>query len=181
MIYETHGIADLDFELIMDTLDTLEPVWRTEWGMDYWDTNRDTKEQSIKTSYSEQSAAYWQYVNPEIDRLIPQDIFDKFNLDKENTEVKVLRYPPGSFTPPHVDRFNSLKTRYKLENTKSIVRVWISLEDQKFGHALFFENDVVHDVPRGTMITWDHSARHSACNSGLEDRYIMTITGVGKS
>ena len=49
-----------------------------------------------------------------------------------------------------------------------------------FGHALFFEHDVVHDVPQGTMITWDHSARHSACNAGLEDTYIMTNTAVGK-
>ena len=181
MIYQTHGIADLDFDLIIETLDTIEATWRSEWGVDYWDTDRDTKELSLKVQYSEESASYWQYVNPKIDKLIPQNIFDQYNLNRQNTEIKVFKYPPGSFTPPHVDRFNSLKTRFNLENTNDIVRVWIAMEDPKFGHALFFEHDVVHDVPRGTMITWDHSARHSACNAGLEDRYIMTITGVVNS
>jgi hypothetical protein len=28
------------------------------------------------------------------------------------------------------------------------------------------------------MITWDHEARHSACNAGVDDRYIMTITAL---
>lgn len=180
-MYKIHGVVDLDFDKLFNTLSNIKPMYRSEWGVDYWDKDRDNIEQATKTQYTEQSASYWQYVNLEIDRLIPQDIFDQFDLDRNNTEIKVLKYPPGSFTPPHVDRFNSLKTRFNLENTNNIVRVWIAMENPKFGHALFFENDVVHNVPRGTMITWDHSARHSACNAGLEDRYIMTITGVVNS
>lgn len=181
MMYTNHGTFDFDFKKIFSTLKKIKPTYRSEWGMDYWNENRDADELKTKTQYSEQSASYYQYVDPKIDALIPQEIFDKFNLNKDKTEIKILRYPPGSFTPPHVDRFNSLKTRYKLDNTKNIVRVWVALQDPKFGHALFFENSFIQDVPRGTMITWKHSARHSACNSGIEDRYIMTITGVVNS
>lgn len=180
-MYTIHGIVDLDYDKIFQTLEKIKPTYRSEWGVDYWDNNRDQHEQSTKTQYSEQSASYYQYVDTAIDQLLPIDIFHKFSLDLHKTEVKILRYPPGSFTPPHIDRFNSLKIKYNLTNIENIIRIWISLQAPTFGHALFFEDDVVHDVPRGTMITWDHSARHSACNAGIEDRYIMTITSVVKN
>ena len=180
MTYSIHGVANIDYEPLFATLKTLQPLYRSEWGVDYWDTDRDEKEIDIKQKYSEQSVSYYQYADDVLLDFVPTDVIKKFSIDITNAEIKVLKYPPGSFTPPHVDRFNSLKKKHNLANTENIIRLWISLQKPTFGHALFFEQDVVHDVPQGTMITWDHGARHSACNAGLEDRYIMTLTAVGK-
>ena len=178
MTYTVHGIAQLDYDSLFKTLETIKPLSRSEWGVDYWHTNRDEAEIKIKSQYSEQSVSYYQYADDMLVNFIPQHIIKDFDIDTNNAEVKVIKYPPGSFTPPHVDRFNSLKKKHSLDSTENIIRLWIALQKPTFGHALFFENDVVHDVPQGTMITWDHEARHSACNAGVDDRYIMTITAL---
>ena len=178
MIYRMHGIAHIDYDSLFHTLDNLDPLYRSEWGVDYWNNNRDDKEMQIKKHYSEQSVSYYQYADDVLLKHVPKDVIKKFNIDETNVEVKVIKYPPGSFTPPHIDRFNSLKKKHNLVDSSNIIRLWIALQKPTFGHALFFEDDVIHNVPQGTMITWDHTARHSACNAGIEDRYIMTITAL---
>ena len=113
MTYTVHGIAQLDYDSLFETLETIEPLYRSEWGVDYWHKNRDEAEIKIKSQYSEQSVSYYQYADDMLVNFIPQHIIKDFDIDTNNAEVKVIKYPPGSFTPPHVDRFNSLKKKNK--------------------------------------------------------------------
>ena len=48
MIYRMHGIAHIDYDSLFHTLDNLDPLYRSEWGVDYWNNNRDDKEMQIK-------------------------------------------------------------------------------------------------------------------------------------
>ena len=50
MTYTVHGIAQIDYESLFKTLETIKPLYRSEWGVDYWDTNRDAVELKIKSN-----------------------------------------------------------------------------------------------------------------------------------
>ena len=84
MTYTIHGVADIDYASLFATLKTLQPLYRSEWGVDYWDTDRDEKEINIKQKYSEQSVSYYQYADDVLLDFVPADVIKKFSIDITN-------------------------------------------------------------------------------------------------
>lgn len=106
--------------------------------------------------------------------LLPDEFFVKNRLKK--TKFMIRRADPGQFTAPHRDRFtNTLKEHKQLVDKKfdSIVRLWVPIRDRQFGEALFVENQTLAEWKAGDVYTFGLDALHSACNAGLEPRYVL--------
>lgn len=88
----------------------------------------------------------------------------------------VLQVQPGHFTAPHRDRY--IRTVFAYEQNvlfNDIVRLWIPVEDYKFGQALFVESDVIHNFRQGQVYHFDNYDFHSAANAGLDHRYTLIV------
>jgi len=178
---ENHGIAELDFVSIFTFLESCKPKYRSEWDPDYWISNRDKLETGAQALYSKESSMYYQYADDGLNAFVPDSLIKQHHIKTDFMETKVFKYAPGSFMPPHVDRYNSLRAKFGLDDfgKEKIIRLWIALQEPMFGHGLFFEDgQAMTGMPKGTVLTWTYGARHSACNAGLDERYIMTVTCV---
>ena len=137
-------------------------------------------QKKILKMYPKKSQKFYRYTNKNFSNLIPNKIWKKFKIQKEDAKILILRHTPGTFTAPHFDTYyNFLKSKNKknAKNTrKNVVRIWVSMTDPKLGHALFVGNNVAYNLKKGTALTFKHNVYHSACNAGWEDRYILTIT-----
>lgn len=86
--------------------------------------------------------------------------------------------PPGHYLPSHIDRYDFFKSINNIDNTASIRRYIVFLEDRKDGHFLTIENNVYANWRAGDTVAWTGDAKHSAINLGLENRYTLQVTGL---
>jgi len=106
--------------------------------------------------------------------VIPDEFFKKHNLELPKNAI-VLRVDPGTFSVPHCDRFkHALKDNPDLE-LDDIVRLWIPMEDSKFGDVFFVGEQVLHSWSAGEVYTFDNYTIHSAANAGLHTRYTLIM------
>jgi hypothetical protein len=107
--------------------------------------------------------------------IIPEEFLQLHNLSRPINAV-VLKVQPGHFTAPHKDQFNGTVYAYQPDvDFDSIVRMWIPVEDCKFGQALFVESEVLYNYRAGEVYTFGNYDFHSAANAGLDHRYSLLI------
>ena len=116
---------------------------------------------------------------------IHQKFWDNNECDYEELEQKLgiepitvstIMQPPGNVIPLHRDTFYKIKTQYP-DNTKTIVRCNIYLEDWKAGHFLQYNNDVDTHWKQGDGHMWDESVLHIGANAGMENKYTLQVSG----
>jgi len=174
--YTNHGVIDVNETLLWEIVNRTKAEPRIEFASDHWHISRNNTEFKVKDIYHHDSCAYDIYDNDDIEKCLPNDFWDKFGIDKSRTSYQFLHYLPGRMIPPHIDRYNFVKKKFNLSVDHPIKRILITCCAPTFGFATFIENSCVHDVPKFTALTWASDAMHSACNVGIEDRYVLTVT-----
>ena len=90
----------------------------------------------------------------------------------------VYRMGPGTTLPNHSDTYVRFRKLYNIQDTNSIFRAVVFLEDWQSGHYLEINEDPVVEWAAGETIIWKNNTRHLAANMGVTDRYTLQITGV---
>ena len=183
------GRVKLPFDSILSTINKkstkVDALFDTE-RVSYFQ-HRSKKEQRfskkiIKMYHSKKDISFFfVYYNDKLVNLIPNSFWKKFNINKDTSQIAILRHPPGSVSIPHIDRYGVMFKKSGMEYnqfSKKIKRLWISLTRPKMGHALFVGNDVAYNLKRGTVLTFNKDVVHSGCNIGYEDRFVLTVTGL---
>lgn len=157
-------------------------------------TNDHRESQILKNYEHHQESGYTNYSHPDIVSIVPDVIFDSFNLSRSDCKVDVKKFAPGKIHIPHKDyyinyKYNlvdqngkmSFETKHDHDTSRPVIRLWITLTEPKFGHILIVEKQTYYWLPQGSIVTWLGDELHTAANLGYEDRFIMTITGQVKS
>ena len=160
------------------------------------------KQKFAEEGYTEQQIKSWEEYNPEsvmmgiksweeynpesvmMGYLSGNDLIKKYiearldlsmlssqQVNKEIVRWNIQKQVPGRFTVPHYDLYQSVKPHTR----EQIVRLWIPLEDAKFGHALFVDNTVLSDFKEGEIYDWDVDDLHAAVNVGFDPRYTLLL------
>ena len=79
--------------------------------------------------------------------------------------------------PVHSDQYLSYRKLWNIQDTSSIWRCIVFLEDWKSGHYFEIDNHPLVNWRRGDYVVWNFDVPHFAANIGLEPRYTMQITG----
>jgi hypothetical protein len=175
---KNHGIIDFNCNDILKLLLKAEKKLFSEYDEDaYWQHRQNDLEFTKKMSglYNETARNY--HYNYDLSSILPDTFYSTTGIKKDPTGIGVFQLLPGKFTPPHRDRFGTFLTNNP-DLEKFPTKFWIPLTRPSIGHALFFEDEVVYNIPEGTILELPKDALHSACNAGTESRIIMTITGV---
>lgn len=88
---------------------------------------------------------------------------------------------PGTFIPPHKDKFHRLFEFAKNNNidltNKEPVRINLFLQDHKIGHFFEMENEVCMNYKKGDYAIIRLDKIHSVINIGNENRYTLQVSG----
>tara|TARA_E500000318_G_scaffold56357_1_gene52451 strand:+ start:2227 stop:2811 length:585 start_codon:yes stop_codon:yes gene_type:complete len=112
--------------------------------------------------------------------IIPQTFLDEKGLSKPFNAMVRLQHP-GSFFAPHKDMYNVVvygedgeqaRDKVKYEN---IARLWIPMEDGRFGEAFFIEDTALYKWKAGEVYTFPPDALHSSANAGMKDRHTLLV------
>jgi hypothetical protein len=87
------------------------------------------------------------------------------------------RMAPGCVLPAHRDTYDRFRLIHGLENTQSVVRSIVFLEDWASGHYLEMNGTPVTGWRAGDWVSWHDDFLHLAANMGRTDRYTLQLTG----
>ena len=85
---------------------------------------------------------------------------------------------PGTVLPNHADTYARFCKIHNIQDTGSIFRAVIFLENWQSGHYFEINQDPVVEWCAGETIIWNNDTLHLAANMGMTDRYTLQITGV---
>ena len=145
----------------------LKKIGFPETEIDNW---RKYKPDATMMSYSLFSDVFDKYII----KLLGDDFFQNNGCEKEVLGCNVQCQMPGNFTVPHVDVYHSV-TKKTDATREGVMRLWIPLEDAKFGHVLFVGDTVLTDFKTGEIYDWDLEDMHAAANAGLAPRYTLLV------
>lgn len=172
MIYKM-GQVNIDFSAVNDVISILPPRSIIDYPNDISTLNtgrHSTTELQNYSEYTLDKLKNFKYQSPELDKLFPDSFLIEHGLDITSKRVFVLVQPPGAFVAPHYDQFSMSKL-----SGEHIVRMWVALEDAKFGQALFVESTCLTEFKAGDVFVFDKNDLHSSANAGLENRYTMLV------
>jgi hypothetical protein len=109
---------------------------------------------------------------------IPQVFYkvaEQFKL--KNYVIAINKMIPGQILPYHTDKYLTYISKNNISTDTDIFRIIVFLHDQKLGHQLWINHNICLGNA-GTFYGWKNDTKHMSANLGLEDRYIMQITGV---
>lgn len=95
----------------------------------------------------------------------------------DNFSWSLYRMPPGTILPTHRDTYKRFREIHRLNDTATIVRVIVFLEDWQSGHYLEMDGFPVVNWRAGDWVCWGNDFPHMAANIGCTDRYTLQITG----
>jgi hypothetical protein len=90
----------------------------------------------------------------------------------------VYRMTPGCVLPNHSDTYARFKKLHNVDNTHSVYRAVIMLEDWQSGHYFEIDGSAHTGWLAGDTFIWQSDVAHLAANMGMTDRYTLQITGV---
>ena len=102
-------------------------------------------------------------------------VADQFNL--KNYVIAINKMTPGQILPYHSDKYLAYVSRNNISLNANIARIIVFLHDQKVGHQLWIDNNICIGNA-GSYYGWKNDTKHMSANLGLEDRYILQITGL---
>ena len=107
--------------------------------------------------------------------LIYEKAFEFFELDE--LVFSLSMYKPGMILPWHRDNYPTYSKNKKILDPEKIVRIMVFLRDTEPGHQLWIE-DKMCSGPAGSWFAWQGRAMHMAANIGMNNRYVLQITGI---
>ena len=107
--------------------------------------------------------------------IVPESFLREHGLMRPVSAL-IRRLRPGRYFAPHMDCYHNLVFPVAPDAVESdIRRLWIPMHDWRFGQALFVGDTVLSQWQRGDVYWFDGTEYHSACNAGLETRYILVV------
>jgi hypothetical protein len=116
--------------------------------------------------------------------------FNDTGLDiNKKWTAKIYWTKPGTFEPPHIDFYpsflggqhkpdGSLWTKEDIvEIGEKIQRLWVPLQSSKLGHLFYTEDYALSCWNKGDVYRIPAGMRHGFVNGGVEDRFLLVITG----
>ena len=104
-------------------------------------------------------------------------------LNMEVITVSSILQPPGNVIALHRDTFFQIKKKYP-EDTRTMVRANIYLEDWKVGHMIQYQD--INDNKKwktsdnwkaGEGFIWSSEVLHLSANAGMKNKYTLQISG----
>lgn len=95
----------------------------------------------------------------------------------ENFAWSLYRMRPGDVLPEHRDIYLRYREIYNVQDTASIRRYIIFLEDWQSGHYLEIDSTPILQWRAGEGVYWHGDTPHLAANIGKTPRYTLQITG----
>jgi len=137
-----------------------------------------TKMDSIQVGYNSSNTQMKQVIFNDQNKMPiwVKKIIKKTSLDKAYLSINMN--PPGSINPWHFDSYQKIKNKYKLLKNQKIIRLLIFVKPWHWGHFSQVGNNVITHWKSGDCYTWDFQKYHLASNSGIVNRYTMSITGI---
>lgn len=90
----------------------------------------------------------------------------------------VYRMGPGCVLPNHADTYARFRELHDIQDSDSIFRAVIFLEDWQSGHYFEINGQPHTGWLAGDTVIWQNDVEHLAANMGVTDRYTLQITGV---
>lgn len=125
-------------------------------------------------NYTADRLTNFKYKNSKLNNCFPDWFLDQHGFDTRYKTVAVLVQPPGNFVAPHYDQYRSSGF-----NHLPVVRLWIALQDAKFGQVFCVGNEILSNFQAGDVYNFDNII-HSSANAGLDTRYTMVVYTVKK-
>lgn len=167
------GNVVIPVDKVKEIINELEPNSKIDYPNDIktLDTGRHNAEELANyLKYTPDKLENYKYSDPRLTNLFPDEFLTNKGFDTTVKRVFVLVQPPGSFVAPHYDQFSMSKIV-----NKPISRLWVALEDSKFGQVMFVEQQTLSEFSSGDVFTFDNAALHSTANAGLHNRYTMIV------
>ena len=168
------GSVNISFEQLKSIIDSMPPKSTIDYPnaietLKNGGTHSD-EELNNYAKYTIEKSENYKYHDQRITDLFPDSFLIENGFDPTVKRVFVLVQPPAAFVAPHYDQF-------RMANIvgRPVSRLWVALEDSKFGQALFVENSVLTNFKAGDVYTFDNAALHSTANAGLHNRYTMLV------
>lgn len=167
------GVVNISFDNIRSIINGIPPKSTVDYPNDIEtlkNGRHNAQELENYLKYTGDKSENYKYHDQRITDLFPDSFLIENGFDPEVKSVFILVQPPASFVAPHYDQFSMSKIV-----GKPVVRLWIALEDAKFGQVMFVEDQALTDFKAGDVYTFDNSALHSTANAGLHNRYTMLL------
>ena len=103
-----------------------------------------------------------------------EDLGNKLGI--EVITVSSIMQPPGNTIPIHRDTFYQIKKKYP-NNTQTVVRANIFLQDWMTGHFLQYDDVVDSHWSQGDGHMWDSEVLHIGANNGMQNKYTLQVSG----
>lgn len=110
----------------------------------------------------------------ELKYLIGSEAFEKMNIKKDASLVRLLRYDPGQCIPLHTDSYNGFKNKFGDGNVK---RFFVAVSPWDWGHFLQIHDNMIHHWAPGYTVEIPNEIFHLSGNCGISPKYTLTITG----
>ena len=108
-----------------------------------------------------------------LEKLLGEDFFKHNDCLPKIEYWRIQEQKPGHITLPHVDLHESVTLKNNT-NKKDLLRLWIPMEDAKFGQAFFVGDEVIHRFKAGEIYDWDDEM-HTGVNAGFDNRYTLLV------
>lgn len=100
------------------------------------------------------------------------------HFDWQYFSWSVYRMTPGCVLPEHQDTYAKFVSLHNIQDTRSICRAVIFLENWQQGHYFDIDKTPMVNWAAGDVVIWCNDVPHCAANIGTTDRYTLQITGI---
>ena len=105
-----------------------------------------------------------------------KEVIDYTNL--KNASIGIIKVAPGHVIPWHYDSYVFYKKVNNVEVEKNVERHIVFPFDWHWGHIYQIGNNVISNWKSGESYTWPVFRYHLAVNAGVENLYLLAITGL---
>jgi hypothetical protein len=164
------------------TISKVSSVDATGWGEEqqqaFIDSGMTDSQVANWLGYPDEVAETWNYYTTDIfskflSKLLGSRFYEDNACESGIAMWKIQEQKPGRITVPHFDLYSSVKENAGIDKGQ-LLRLWIPLEDAKFGHALFIGEEVIYKFKAGEIYDWDDEL-HTGVNAGFDSRYTLLL------
>ena len=175
--YEYLGKLNVDFNPLLELMkdDKNFKEFRIVEKIEGHDKLNSRIEEFRKWGFSEHNTKSLQMTDKDFPEIFkPYKEFSGLNF----CNVVALKQYPGQFLPWHIDTLVGIRKEYDLADDVQVIRYSLVLEDWKWGHYFLAGNSILHQWKQGDIIELLPNMHHTTCNSGMDPKLTMTVTGV---
>jgi hypothetical protein len=98
-------------------------------------------------------------------------------FDWKNSGAALYKMNTGDVLPIHKDHYIAYRNKFKINDSYTIWRAIVFMEDWKSGHYFEIDGNSFLNWKKGDYVFWNYDVLHMAANIGVDPRYTLQITG----